>query len=388
MKPSIAILGIRGVPASHGGFETFAQRLALYLTERGWLVTVYCQTEGISRQTEDEWQGVRRIHVPSKDGGGRSSMVFDWKAIADVARRRYDLTLTLGYNTAVFCARLRMHGITNLLNMDGIEWARAKWGWATRCWFYVNDILGCRIANHLIADHPEIRSLLLRRVRSEKISVICYGADALQDVSAEPLRALGLEPGRFVTIIARPEPENSVLEMVRAFCARPRGVKLVVLGKYAPWLVPLHAEIRAAADDSVLFPGAIYDEDTVKSLRWHCLLYMHGHRVGGTNPSLVEALGAGNPVLAHDNRFNRWVAQDAAAYFSSSQECGRLLDELLADPVRLQAMSLAARRRHAEEFTWAGTLAKYEALLRQHLPEAARPPQDAFAETETPVETP
>lgn len=347
----------------------------MHLVARGWRVTVYCQTEGIAAQFEDEWQGIHRIHVPSADDSGKSSVVFDWKAISDVLNRNFDLTLTLGYNTAAFCVRLRLARITNLINMDGIEWARSKWSLAARAWFYLNDVLGCWLANHLIADHPEIRTLLLGRTHSERITVIPYGADALSgaSISVEPLASLGLEPGRFVTVIARPEPENSLLEIVRAFSARRRDVKLVVLGRYVPEVVRFHAEVQAAASPDVVFAGPIYDPHVVCALRAHCLLYVHGHRVGGTNPSLVEALGAGNAVLAHDNRFNRWVARDAAAYFSSTAECERLFDELLADQQRLNPMRAAARHRHAQAFTWDGALAQYEELLYKNMPQAKRP---------------
>ena len=133
------------------------------------------------------------------------------------------------------------------------------------------------------------------------------------------LAPLGLTPGQYVTLIARPEPENSVLEIVAAFSAkRPRGLKLVVLGAYHPEALPYHAQVMAAASPEVVFAGALYDHALVNALRLHGLLYLHGHQVGGTNPSLIEAMGAGNPVLAHDNRFNRWVARDGAWYFQDT----------------------------------------------------------------------
>lgn len=369
-RPSLAILGIRGVPASHGGFETFAQRLAPYLVQRGWQVTVFCQTEGIRTPYSDFWEGVRRIHIPSADGGALSSIVFDWKSISDVLGGNFDLVLTLGYNTAAFCARLKLQGLVNIMNMDGIEWARSKWSWPTRMWFYVNYRLGCHVADHLIADHPEIGRLLRRRVRADKVTVIGYGADQVSP-SSTPHAALaefGLQPNGYATLIARPEPENSVLEIIQAFSARKRGIKLLVLGRYVPEAKPLHDKIMAAASDEVIFGGAIYDPSTVQSLRAHCLFYVHGHRVGGTNPSLVEALGAGNAVLAHDNKFNRLVAQDAALYFSNATDCAERFDMILENPEMLVPLRTAARRRHAAEFLWEEILSKYETLLRSHLP--------------------
>lgn len=367
---SIAILGIRGVPAAHGGFETFAERFVLHLRDRGWDVLVYCQEEGAGPVTEDHWEGVRRIHIPVRGDGPASTVAFDWRATAMAARDPGRLTLTLGYNTAAFCARLRLAGVVNVINMDGIEWARAKWGWVARIWFYLNDWAGCLLGDHLVADHPEIRRHLATRVVDDKITVIPYGADRIDAAPVSPLQQLGLEPGGYVTLIARPEPENSVLEIVSGFSQRRRGVRLVVLGRYDAESNPYHRAVMAAASDEVMFVGAIYDKALVAALRYHCRLYVHGHQVGGTNPSLVEALGAGNPVLAHDNRFNRWVAGPGARYFANGDDCALAFEGLLDNPQMLERMGEASRCRHEAEFTWAKVLRDYERLMERFAPEA------------------
>src|SRR5262249_25470384 len=124
---TLRILGIRGIPAAHGGFETFAEQLALYLVQRGWRVIVYCQDDGHGTIQHDQWRGVERVRIPIAMGGAKGTMLFDWIATRDAARHG-DLCLTLGYNTAVFCAMLRARRVPNIINMDGIEWRRAKWG--------------------------------------------------------------------------------------------------------------------------------------------------------------------------------------------------------------------------------------------------------------------
>lgn len=358
----VSILGIRGVPAAHGGFETFAEHLALYLRGRGWQVTVYCQEEGEGAVHEDAWEGIRRVHVPVRGDGPASTVVFDWKATALAARERRGTILTLGYNTAVFCARLRLAGLHNVINMDGIEWKRAKWGPVAKTWFWLNDWAGCWLGNHLVADHPQIKVHLSSRVREGKITVIPYGADAVESADEAPVRALGLEPGRFVTVIARAEPENSLLEIVDGFSRRARGMRLVVLGKYDP-AHAYQSRVLAAAGEEVSFVGAIYDKRVVAALRFHSALYVHGHQVGGTNPSLVEALGAGNAVLAHDNRFNRWVAGEQAAYFNGADGAAAAFDGLLNDEARLAEMREFSRGRHSGQFTWEKILGEYEDLL-------------------------
>jgi glycosyltransferase involved in cell wall biosynthesis len=358
---TLRILGTRGVPAAHGGFETFAERLALYLRDHGWRVIVYCQEDGTGPTFTDTWEGIERVRIPIAADGPKGTILFDWKSTWHAAATR-EPCLTLGYNTAVFCAVLRFKGIPNLINMDGIEWSRAKWGGVAKAWFWLNEWAGCWLGNHLVADHPQIKEHLSTRVSRNKITTIAYGADALDDLPDAPVRKLGLEPGRYLTLIARPEPENSILEVVRGFSASPRSVKLAVLGHYDEGNA-YHRAVRAAASSDVVLLGAIYERPVVQALRYHCLAYVHGHQVGGTNPSLVEALGAGNAVIAHDNRFNRWVAGPGARYFSDEKGFASAMDSMLASPAALTAMRAASTERFQQEFTWAKILQEYEHLL-------------------------
>jgi glycosyltransferase involved in cell wall biosynthesis len=356
----LRILGIRGVPAQHGGFETFAEHLSLHLVERGWEVFVYCQSEGSGEIVEDEWRGVRRVHIPSSSGS-TGSIGFDWRSVRHAVAQG-DLCLTLGYNTAVFCGRLRMAGIRNVINMDGIEWARGKWGLASRLWFYLNDWAGCWLGDRLVADHPEILKHLASRGVRARTTMIPYGAHELGDADPSPLARYGLEPGKYFLVIARPEPENSILEIVRGYGASARDRPLVVLGNFDDGN-SYHRSVKAAAVPGVKLLGAIYDRQTVAAMRVHATAYIHGHRVGGTNPSLVEALGAGSAVIAQDNRFNRWVAGPSAMYFADAAGCAMRLDELIADPARLSEMREASRARFHEQFTLDLVHARYEALL-------------------------
>ena len=366
----LSIIGTRGVPAAHGGFETFAERLALYLVAQGWQVSVYCQQAGHGPVTEDTWQGIRRVHIRAGNDTPAATVVFDWKAIAHAASHG-GLCLTLGYNTAVFCARLRFAGVPNVINMDGIEWRRAKWGPMAKAWFWLNEFAGSWLGDALVADHPEIARHLARAVRAEKIAVIPYGGDRIASAQVSIVQGLGLEPGTYLTLVARPEPENSVLEVVRGFSQRPRAQTLVVLGNYLD-THPYHRSVKAAASREVRFLGAIYDKAVLQALRQHCSAYVHGHQVGGTNPSLVEALGAGNAVIAHDNRFNRWVAANAACYFHDAQTLESAFDLVLGGGEPLQRLQVAAVRRHAAAFTWDRVLADYDVLLTSHLPRILR----------------
>lgn len=368
MAPRIRILGTRGIPGRHGGFETFAEDLAPYLAARGWAVTVYCQEDGTAPVRESVWRGVRLVHISVSTPGAAGTIIFDWQCTLHAARES-GLMLVLGYNTAVFGAWYRLKGMPHVLNMDGMEWKRKKYNWPERAWFYINEWLGVAVANHLVADHPVIAHRLMRQASARRVTMIPYGSRLVTDPDQAHIQNLGLTEHRYALVVARPEPENSTLEIVRAFSSAARSCKLVVLGNYRD-SNRYEKSVRDAASEDVLFVGAIYDRDVLDALRYFARLYVHGHTVGGTNPALVEALGAGAPVLAHDNPFNRWVAGDAGLFFNSIESCSSQLTLLLGDTAtsQLTALRQAARERHAMAFTLNATLADYEALLLQHVP--------------------
>jgi glycosyltransferase involved in cell wall biosynthesis len=376
-RPSILILGTRGIPASHGGFETFAERLALFLAGRGWKVSVYCQkeVERVSqRVTTETWRGIELITVEVASKGPRATLEFDWQCVLDAARRP-GVCLVLGYNGALFLTWLRLMRCKIITNMDGIEWRRPKWGPAARGWFWLNEWMAAWLSHRLVADHPAIADHLATRRPRSAIATIAYGGDPVIAAPEEPIRALGLEPGKYLVSIARVEPDNNILPIVEAFRRRERGdIKLVVLGTFNDDIA-YHRAVRQAAGSVVVLPGAIYDQAVVKALRFHARAYMHGHTVGGTNPSLVEALAAGNMVIAHDNRYNRWVAGEAAIYFSDTDSLSERIDEALADDTLAARCGKAARIRAREAFRWEDILLAYEkeALRQLDVTTAATP---------------
>ena len=195
-----------------------------------------------------------------------------------------------------------------------------------------------------------------------------------------------MEPGRYLVSIARIEPDNNILTMVQAFSRRPRGVRLVVLGTLSV-SNPYHRAVEDAAGTEVLFPGAIYEADHVQALRAHALAYLHGHTVGGTNPSLVEALWAGNAVIAHDNPFNRGTAGEGQFYFTDGDSCEAAIERVLADPDAVAAARTAARAR-AERFRWEDVLAAYEDEARRVGGYPMRPLKEPQGRIETPAAVP
>lgn len=361
----LTVLGIRGLPANHGGFETFAQYLCMFLISRGWEIQVYCQEGGVGKIYETDWQGIKRIHIPVEGEGPLGTVIFDLKSVLH-ARRYKGLHLTLGYNTACFNVVQRLFGITNIINMDGIEWKRQKWGAVAKLWFRINESLACYLGDHLIADHPGIEDHLATRVSRQKMTMIPYGASDVGGADESVLVEFGLAKERYTVIIARPEPENSILEIVEAFSAKPRSYDLVVLGSFLS-SNPYHRKVLSAASDGVIFLGAIYDSHKVAALRFFSRFYIHGHQVGGTNPSLVEGLGAGCAILAHDNKFNRWVAGDGAIYFKNKFDLSMFFEHQILDERIVIKKRDAAKRRFLDSFQWNQVLSKYESLFLKFL---------------------
>ncbi|NYJ75536.1 MULTISPECIES: DUF1972 domain-containing protein [Allobranchiibius] len=362
--PTVRILGTHGIPAAYGGFETAAENVALYLHAHGWRVVVYCQEQGVGPMREDVWRGIERVIVPVDRDGWLGTSTFDWITVRHAARHR-DVCLTFGYNTAIFNVLQRIRGIPNVINMDGIEWSRARWGKLRQAILYTNERIACAVGDHLIADHPCINDYLERKAPARKISTITYGAHRVSEASTEPVLDMGLTPGNYLTLICRPIPENSILELVQAFSAKSRGHQLAIFGNYTPDTDPYHRAVMDAASDEVRFVGAIYEPAQVAALRLHSAIYLHGHTVGGTNPSLVEAMAVGNPVVAHDNPYNRWVAGDGALYFDDVESASSCITELLDSADLRESLSAASRARHAREFTWEHVAGQYEAVLRQ-----------------------
>ena len=380
-RRTVRILGTHGVPAGYGGFETAAENVGLFLRDQGWRVIVYCQLPGDGPTVEDVWHGLERVLIHEPREGWRGTSAFDLTSIrhAAAAHRAGDVWLTFGYNTGVFDVLPRLRRIPNVINMDGMEWTRRRWGVAKQGILLANERFAGLVGDVLIADHPVIAAYLRRHFGRRRVQTITYGAHEVRDAPTDAVTGLGLTPGAYGMVVCRPIPENSVLEIVSAWSSRRRGMPLLVVGPYGED-DPYHVQVQAAASDEVVFPGAIFDHDRLQALRFHAALYLHGHTVGGTNPSLVEAMAAGNAVVAHDNAYNTWVAGAHSAFFSGAADLAPLLDGLLADPELRRRMGEASRARYRAEFTWSKIGREYENALLTALGETMKPEKVEVAE--------
>ncbi len=314
----VAILGSRGIPARYGGFETFAQEIAARLCERGVDVSVFCEAKSGGRPVR--FGKVRLDYVHAFPKGPLGRIIYDlgclWRA-----RNKYDVVYMLGYGSSFLCWIPRLFGSRVWINMDGLEWRRSKWGPMARIWLKAMEGIACRVANRLVFDNQALASSVAqrRKVKGE-ISVLAYGAPVIgKTPDPAKIRSLGLEPGRYMLAVCRFEPENNLLEMVRAAAMRSEGAPLVVVSSTAE-RTPWQREVMAQAGPMVRFFGPVYDTQVLRALRFHSLAYVHGHSVGGTNPSLLESMGCGSLVLAHDNPFNREVLGEMGRYFADEED--------------------------------------------------------------------
>lgn len=367
---SVALLGTRGIPANHGGFETAAQEVSEYLARAGWNVTVYCQLDGRGAIKEDTFGLSRRVLIPVPGDGWLSTIRFDARALLHAIRRDYSVHLTFGYNTAFLNVLDVLARRPSVINMDGLEWARPRWSRLQRLGLRVNEWLAGILGTELIADHPVIAQSLERVAPHAKINMVPYGAYRHQVATMDKLKEFSLAEESYFLVVARPVPDNSILEIVRAFAAHPSQT-LVLVGRYRD-SEPYENQVLQAATPNVQFLGAIYDQEALFELRAGALGYIHGHTVGGTNPSLVEALAAGNAVIAHDNVFNRWVASGAGLYFKSGQELARHVAALSESPELVRDLGAKALQRWRAEFSWDVIGDEYNAVLLKALQSRSR----------------
>lgn len=357
----LAILGTRGIPARYGGFETFAERLAIGLAQRGHEVTVYCEKRGASSPAE--FRGVRLRYCAAPRLGPLATIVYDASCLWD-ARKEFDVVYMLGYGAAPFCLIPRCWKSEVWINPDGVEWARAKWGFAARAYFRAMEWVALRVADSIVADAEAIaQGLAARHGMIRRCSVIAYGCEAIEAPPAvDALSEWKLEPDGYFLVVCRLEPENHVLEILQAFAQSRSTRRLVVVGNH---LAPgRYAErLRSIGDERIRMIGSVYDQDKLTSLRWHAFAYLHGHSVGGTNPSLLEAMGCGNLVFAHDNCFNRETLGRAGIFFADAQTLTQAIDHAEQGGFDIEQKRREAKWRARTYYRWEDIVRRYAELL-------------------------
>lgn len=359
---TIAMVGTRGVPARYGGFETAVEEVGSRLVESGHRVVVYCRrTPGDDEPRPDRHMGMELVHLPAARKRSLETLSHTALSIAHLARNRTDAAFVFNAANAPLLPILRSARIPFATHVDGLEWRRAKWAGAGRRYYRVAEGLAVRWSDVLIADAVGIADYY-RCQFDAPTTLLTYGAPVIAP-GADRLIELGLEPGGYHLVVARFEPENHVDMIVEGYSRSAATRPLVVVGS-APYSDEYTARVHGLADPRVRFLGGVWDQQQLDQLYANCCTYLHGHSVGGTNPSLLRALGAGAAVLAFDVDFNREVAVEAGRYFGSPCEVAALITAAEADPAAVAAAGLRAREL-AGRYDWDDVAAGYEALARR-----------------------
>ena len=356
----LAILGTRGIPANYGGFETFAEELSTRLVARGHDVTVYGRSNNI-RYPHKTYNGVRLVILPTIGTKHLDTVAHTFLSVFHALTRRFDCILMCNAANAIFCVVPRLGGTPVALNVDGIERLRKKWGPAGRTYYRFSERLATMIPTVVVTDANVIRDYYLKEYRQPSV-MITYGADWERAETTAVLDRLGVKPREYFLYVSRLEPENNAHIVIEAFEKTPTGKPLLIVGD-APYAQKYIDGLKATRDPRIRFPGAIYGTG-YRELQSHAYAYVQGTEVGGTHPALLEAMGAGNCVIAKDTPEHREVLDESGLFFDDADSLRRQLELTLSDEPLVRRLRASAQARAKAQYSWDAVADAYEQLFR------------------------
>ena len=369
----IAMIGTRGVPASYSGFETAVENLGSRLAAQGHQVTVYCRPHMVEGHYR-VYKGMRLVYLPTVPNKYLDTLVHTFICtlhMALVLRPQVALYFIAGNSPCALLSRLL--GIPSVLNVDGLDSERAKWNRWARLYLRWAERNAPRFASETITDSRVVQRIY-REEHGHETHFIPYGSNLDGQDTGQFLHDLGLQPRGYILFVGRLVPENNAHVLVEAFEGLDTQHKLVIVGD-APYAGEYQARLRATADPRVLFTGYLFN-DGYRELARNAALFVVPTEVGGTHPVIIEAMAAGNCVVVNDHEPNLEVVADAGVSYKGSEGAAglrRVLQELLADPERVQRCREAAAERARSTYSWDTVAVQYEALARQTARAGAAP---------------
>jgi glycosyltransferase involved in cell wall biosynthesis len=357
----VAILGSRGIPNRYGGFEELAEKLAIGLANLGHEVLVYNPSDHPVKGWHHQGVTLVRIFNPENVLGSFGQFIYDFGASLHTRFAKPDVILELGYTSSSIWLWLLPSKSRVITNMDGLEWMRSKYSVPVRKFLKLAEKWAAKHSHLLIADNPEIEHYLHQGF-SNQVVYIPYGADLPKDFDPTVPAKYGVKAGNYHLVIARMEPENHVAEILEGVHSSTSEEPILVVGKLNSYGRNLKSNYYN--DKRIIFLGAIYDKEILNSLRYHSRLYFHGHSVGGTNPSLLEAMACGCRVVAHNNAFNRNVLKNNAHYFVTASDIAHHIDQ----PFEAAVWEKHSRRNIStirDNFNWRIIVEQYEVAMQQ-----------------------
>ena len=357
----IAILGTRGIPASYGGFETFAEHLATRLVARGHDVTVYCRAHYVSPR-QMEYHGVRLQVLPTIRHKYFDTVIHTFLSSIHAVSSRFDAALICNAANAPFTPILRFTGTPVAINVDGLEHKRKKWNWLGRRYYQLAERLSTLLPNEMVTDAQVIQDYYLTRHNAPS-TMIAYGSEVERRPDRELVRKWRVEPNRYVLYVSRLEPENNALLVIEAFKKVRTAYRLLVVGD-APYAEHYIKDLKARArgDKRIIFTGFVFGQD-YRALQQNAYCYVHATEVGGTHPALLEAMGYGNCVLALATPENLEVVGDAGVPYADEFDLAEKLQRVLRDGSLVHAYRQRAQLRIRSNYDWDCVVDQYEQLF-------------------------
>lgn len=359
----IAILGTRGIPNNYGGFEQFAEYLALGLVQKGHEVTVY--NSHTHPYQEATWKGVkiRHIYDPENKIGTAGQFVYDFLSILDTRNKDFDIILQLGYTSSSVFFALHPKSALVVTNMDGLEWKRTKFSAKVQKFLQWAESLAVKKSDHLVSDSIGIENYLKKKYGADS-TYIPYGSYLFNSEDVTAIAPYDVQAYGYNMLVARLEPENSIEIILDGVVEAKDNTPFLVIGKHKTKFGEyLKNKFKDYAN--IRFIGGIYDINILNNLRFFSNLYFHGHTVGGTNPSLLEAMASNALICANNNEFNSAILGNDAFYFSDSKDVAKILTNI-SYKKHIEKIE-NNRNKITNLYTWDKIIHSYEKLFERLL---------------------
>jgi len=324
----IAILGTRGIPNHYGGFEQFADILSQGLVKKGHEITVYCSAN--HSYQKPVYNGVKLIHKfdPESQIGTIAQFLYDLLCMFHANKQNYDIIYMLGYTSSSIWKKFIFNKKAIIVsNMDGMEWKRSKYSTSVQRFLKQAERLAVKYSDYLVADSIGIQQYLQKKYEKES-TYLPYGSYVFEKPNEKKIGFFKTTAFQYDMLIARFEPENNIEMILKAFAASTIQRELLLVGNYNGTEFGKKMFEQYSLDNRIRFMGAIYDQAALDNLRYYSNLYFHGHSVGGTNPSLLEAMGSSALICYHDNEFNKAIVGNDGFPFSDYKSLKKIISTI------------------------------------------------------------
>lgn len=355
----IALLGTRGVPNNHGGFEQFAEYFSVFLAENCHEVYVYNSHDHPYKESSFKKVNIIHCYDPEYKIGTAGQFIYDLNCILDARKRNFDIILQLGYTSSSIWHWLMPRKSIIATNMDGLEWKRSKYSPKVRTFLKYAEKLAANNSDYLIADSVGIQEHL-RKAYNKSSEYIAYGATNFIGPNPAALKQYELKEFEYSMILARLEPENNIETIIEGYKMANTSNPLIIIGGINEYGLGLKNKYQN--DSRIKFVGANYNQDDLNNLRYYSRYYFHGHSVGGTNPSLLEAMASNALIIANNNIFNKSILNEGAIYFDSQEQITNILNEDSYFSLK-EKNALLNRNKIDQEFNWEIINRRYEEFL-------------------------